>query len=189
MNLKYRPKAITIVTNETMVEILVKYLKKFYFLYGVKSITLACSIDRLGYDKYRKIDSLEIIAKILELKELYPFINFSINRVVSDQNEKELKEFNFFMKTHKISIYSIPLTNKKHKILSSFKENTDQIKLCGAFCKTGLYFYKENIYLCKLCQNIYKTGYLGNLDDNLETVLKIRDKYKGCTYDNLNRKD
>lgn len=187
MNLKSKPKAMTIVTNGTMLEILVKYLKKFYFLYGIKNITLACSIDRLGYDKYRKINSLETIVKILELKELYPFINFSINRVVSDQKEKELEEFNFFMKTHKISIYSIPFTDEKHKILSSFKENTDQIKLCGAFCKTGLYFYKENIYLCKLCQNIYKKGYLGNLNDDLETVLEIRDKYKGCTYERLNK--
>ena len=183
--LNYKPKSMTIVTNGTLLNELSSFCKRMFVKYSM-NITIACSIDKIGYDSKRKIDTSSIINNIIELKEKYSFINYSINRVVSDQTEEELKALEFLMEAYDISIYSIPLTNKTHEILSDFKENRIQTKLCGSFCKNGLYFYKDKIYLCKLCQNIYNKGLLGSILDPLETILNNRDKYTGCTYEKLN---
>lgn len=183
--LKIKPKTMTIVTNGLKLNELSLFVAKMFFKYKITT-TIACSVDKIGYDSKRKIDASPIINNIIELKEKYSFINYSINRVISDQTEEELKALETLMKVYNISIYSIPLTNDKHEILSEFKENRIQTKLCGSFCKNGLYFYKDKICLCKLCKNIYDYGFLGTLNDKLEIILKNRNKYNGCSYEKLN---
>lgn len=184
-SLKNKPKNMTIVTNGTRLEELSLFIAKMFFKYKINT-TIAFSIDKIGYDSNRNIDLSDNLFQMIELKEKYNFINYSINRVISNQTEEEISELDNLAKQFNISIYSIPLTNEKHDILVDYKENNNQMKLCGAFCKSGLYFYKNEIYLCKLCKNVYNYGFLGTLLDNIEIILKNRNKYKGCLYEMLN---
>lgn len=187
-----KPSNMMFVTNG--VDLVTSVTKIHTLINKIKDITIVCSIDKLGYDENRRLNYDKIMLNLINCKTEYTDIKFSVNRVLSNQSVSDIKNMNTILKEYGISKIDIPLTDEfHHNKLGIEHENTSQIKLCNAFCYNGLYFYKDNIYICKLCENVHSKGYIGSLNDTINEVLinkvKVmsRPKLNGCIYEKLNK--
>lgn len=190
--LKYKPKHMTFVTNGVNLIQTVNKLSRI--IEYIKSITIVVSIDKLGYDDNRGMNYDNVMIDVINCVEMFNDIKFSINRVISDQTEMEINNLNKIASVFNISIMDIPETDEWHNINEDIDNvNKLQIKLCGGFCYNGLYFYKDSIYLCKLCENVHNIGLLGNINSNLDSVIDSRNallntsKINGCVYEKFNK--
>lgn len=190
--LNNKPSNIMFVTNG--VDLVTSVTKIHTLIDKIKDITIVCSIDKLGYDENRRLDYDKIMLDLITCKREYVDIKFSINRVLSNQSISDIEIMNVILKEYDISNIDIPITDKfHHNKLDIEHENTSQIKLCSAFCYNGLYFYKDNIYICKLCENVHSKGCIGTLNNTIREILlnKVKvmstSKLNGCIYEKLNK--
>ena len=187
-----KPSKMMFVTNG--VDLIESVSKIHTLINRVKDITVVCSIDKLGYDENRKLNYDKIMLDLINCKSKYSGIKFSVNRVLSNQSDSDIKIMNILLKEYDISKIDIPITDKfHHNKLGIEHENTSQIKLCNAFCYNGLYFYKDRIYICKLCENVHSKGCIGTLNNTIEEILinkanvMSNPKLNGCIYEKLNK--
>lgn len=169
-NLIIKPKNISIVTNGILLR---KTINQLYFISSKYNINLSISVsidNVFSYDHNRKISSINILMDLLELKEYYKTIEFSINSVVLENNKNI--ELELFCKNNKINIFNIP-----------FISNNTIIKNihCNKFCGNGLYFFKDKIYLCKLCHSFFDKSLIGDLNSDY-FILKSQMNNSYCLF-------
>lgn len=169
-NLIIKPKNMSVVTNGTLLK---SSINKLYFITAKYNINLSISvsIDNIfNYDQNRNITPVNILMDLLELKENYKTIEFTINRVILKKHTPI--DLDLFCKNNDIKIYNIPFISKD-KIIKNIH--------CNKFCSNGLYFFKDKIYLCKLCHSFFDKSLIGDLNSDY-FILKSQMNNNYCLF-------